>query len=192
MSQHNLEEFEYIKSSPYILMVSSLDPRKAYIQAMHAFERLWDKGQEIHLVIVGRDLGHQGLADQIRRCPYLNTKLFWVAHASDEYLDKLYRGSSAVLFASLAEGFGLAVWEGARYGKPLILRDLPVFKELAGKNAFYFSGTKDEDLASAVEEWLSLYEAGTVPDSSRISIQSWRESTFAMLDELIKNTKRNC
>ena len=61
--------------------------------------------------------------------------------------------------ASEGEGFGLAIVEGARHGKPLILRDIPVFREIAGKHAFYFRGDTPEELAKALREWFSLRAA---------------------------------
>ena len=36
-------------------MVGTLEPRKGYLQALDAFERLWEQGVEVNLVIVGRE-----------------------------------------------------------------------------------------------------------------------------------------
>jgi len=39
-------------------------------------------------------------------------------------------------------------------------RDIPVFREVAGEYAFYFSGNKLEDLADAVKAWFGLVWLG--------------------------------
>lgn len=161
------------------LMVSTVDKRKNYKQALEAFTLLWEKGYDIELNIVGRPgWCCEDTIEMIKNHPMLNKNLFWHSNGiSDEELAKLYSETTAVIFASLAEGFGLAITEGAYFKKPLILRKLPVFKEIAGKNAYYFDGLEPEDLSSAIENWLELYKKGTVPDSSKIQLRTWNECT---------------
>lgn len=70
---------------------------------------------------------------------------------------ELYARSRALIFAS-QEGFGLPLIEAAQKKLPVIIRDIPVFKEIAQEHAWYFSGEAPSDIAKAVEEWLALYE----------------------------------
>ena len=178
---------EAMRSTPSILMVSALHPRKGYAQALAAFEALWREGQEVKLVIVGKDDPHSnGMAQRLREHPEQGRRLVWLDNISDEYLDLVYKACSAVLFASRAEGFGLAVGEGARYGKPLILRDIPVFRELAGEGATYFSGLGPESLAACLQEWLEAFRQGKVRPSTGVTLPTWEESTLNMLEKLIK------
>ncbi len=78
--------------------------------------------------------------------------------------------------ASEAEGFGLPIIEAARYDKPLILRDIPVFREIAGEHAFYFQGMAPEDLGRALSRWLHLETLGKVPLPHGMRLLSWQES----------------
>ena len=111
-------------------------------------------------------------------------RLFWLSGISDEFLDNLYNVSSAVLMPSEAEGFGLAVVEGARHGKPLILRDLPVFREIAGDHATYFCGREPEALSACLEQWMQDYVRGDIPTPEGIRVLSWRESARMLLSDL--------
>lgn len=86
--------------------------------------------------------------------------------------------------ASEGEGFGLAVVEGARHGKPLILRDIPVFREIAEDHAFYFDGFEPESLAISIEMWLQSYTTGTAPSSEGIKCLTWGESAKMLLQAL--------
>ncbi len=86
--------------------------------------------------------------------------------------------------ASEAEGFGLAVVEGARHKKPLILRDLPVFREIAGDSAFYFDGLRPDDLADAVTRWLALDAEGKAPSSDGVERLTWAESARQLIQRL--------
>lgn len=90
---------------------------------------------------------------RIKRHPQLNKKLFWFSNVSDEFLAQLYIHAKCVIVASENEGFGLSVVEGAFYDKPLLLRDIPVFRELVGDDAYYFDGLSGEVLAKNNKEF---------------------------------------
>lgn len=174
-----------MKARPTFLTVSTVEPRKGYGQALAAFERLWARGIEAGFVIVGRQGWNVGdLAERLEMHPQKGRRLFWLRGISDEYLDRLYASAAGVLFPSLAEGFGLAVVEGARHGRPLILRDIPVFREIAGDHATYFTGMRPEDLADCLEQWLRRREEGAVISSEGIAALTWRESANMLLSRL--------
>lgn len=172
---------------PSILMVGTIEPRKGYAQALSAFEKLWAQGTDADLVIVGR----QGwmvdeLATRMRTHPEYGKHLFWFEGADDDTLRKLYGASSALLLASEGEGFGLPLIEAAQHKLPLITRDLPVFREVAGDNAYYFSGTSTDALADAMQEWLDLYAAGCAPSSEGVRWITWTESAQQLLNAVLK------
>lgn len=171
---------------PCFLMVGTIEPRKGHLQAIEAFTQLWAKGHDITLVIVGRE-GWTDLPNGLRRTipetlfrirshPEQNQRLFWHEDVGDEDLAQLYGASSCLLVASRGEGFGLPLIEAAHHHLPIIARDLPVFREIAGDSAYYFSGDGANDLAFAIQHWLSLRKAGTHPDSHSISHVTWRQS----------------
>ncbi len=169
-----------------LLMVSTVEPRKMYDQAVQAFDLLRKRGVNVHLDIVGREGWKvEKTVRLIETSPNYGSSLVWhKGGISDSELDGLYRAADAVVFASKAEGFGLAITEGAWYNKPLIIRDIPVFREIAGDGAFYFSGYEPEDLANAVEDWLALFRAGKAPSSSGIHLTSWQEHGGKLIEIL--------
>ncbi len=103
-------------------------------------------------------------------------RLFWVNGPSDEYLEKIHAASSCLIAASEGEGFGLPLIEAARHGLPIIARDIPVFREVAGEHALYFTGEKPDALAQAVKEWLTLYQKGKHPKSGAMPWMTWAQS----------------
>jgi glycosyltransferase involved in cell wall biosynthesis len=107
--------------------------------------------------------------------------LFWFDEANDAVLLHLYGSASLLLAASRCEGFGLPLIEAARHGLPLLLRDLPVFRETAGASATYFSGDRPEELATAVENWFTTNAAGKTPPSAGIKAVNWSESTQSIM-----------
>ena len=91
-------------------------------------------------------------------------------------LQQVYDASSVLLAASSGEGFGLPLIEAARHGLPILARDLPVFQEVAGDHAMYFSGDAPQDLAASLQHWLELHERGEVVSSAGMNWLSWKES----------------
>ena len=169
------------------LMVGTLEPRKGHAQALGAFDSLWEAGHAVNLVIVGK----QGwlvdrLVDRINSHPRLNVRLYWFQSATDEFLEKLYTSAICLLVPSEGEGFGLPLIEAAYFNLPIIARDLPVFKEIAGESAFYFSGTSPESLALAVEAWSTCFQGGTHPSSAQIPRLTWKQSTQQLLRAILK------
>lgn len=174
---------EPIRMYPSVLMVGTLEPRKGYAQALSAFELLWESGAQANLVIVGKQGWMvESLVEKLRAHPENGKRLFWFEGASDALLLQLYGAASGLLAASEAEGFGLPLVEAAQYKLPIIARDLPVFREVAGDHAFYFSGKAAGDLAEALRNWLEMHAGGRVPTSENMPWLTWDQSAQQLLD----------
>lgn len=194
INAHDLDRVNLIKQNQSFLMVGTLEPRKGHLQAIAAFDKLWAAGNESHLVIVGKE-GWKGLPDEARRTipeivnaiknhPLLNEKLFWFDNASDELLSELYQNADCLLYPSEDEGFGLPLIEASQHNKPLISRDIPVLREVAGEGAFYFKSNRPEALARAIEEWIELFKNNAHPDSAKIRWLSWGQSAENLVKKL--------
>ena len=96
-------------------------------------------------------------------------------------LGKIYSSSTCLIAASYGEGFGLPLIEAAHYEIPIIARNIPEFKEIAGTYAYYFDGLEPENLSITVEEWLKLFEKKQNPLSKDIPRQTWDESAGQLI-----------
>ena len=177
-----------IRRFPAFLMVGTLEPRKGHAQVVAAFELLWAKGVEVNLVIVGK----QGwmvdeLAEHLRTHSRRERNLFWLQGIDDGLLEQLYAASSCLIAASLDEGFGLPLIEAARHKLPILARDIPVFREVAGEHASYFSGFAPQDLVDAIQQWLEGYQTGKTPKSDTMPWLTWAESTRQMLNVILND-----
>ena len=74
----------------------------------------------------------------------------------DEELPGLVAAADAFAFPSLKEGFGLAAMEALAAGVPLVVRDLPVLREVFGPVA-RFAATP-EDLAGQLGQSLAQHD----------------------------------
>ncbi len=168
------------------LMVGTIEPRKGHSQTLHAFKKLWSEGIDINLVIVGKEgwMTHD-LINQLNHDSERGNRLFWFENISDEYLKKIYALSVCLIAASLGEGFGLPLIEAAQLGLPIIARDIPVFKEVAGQHALYFNGKKPDDIANIIKSWLKLYQENAHPKPNGIPWVSWRDSSHELKKQLL-------
>jgi len=71
---------------------------------------------------------------------------------------------------------------------PIIARDIPVFKEVAGEHAFYFDAADAQGLAVSIKQWLALYDKGTHPKADNMPWLTWKESA-RKLAEIVIGTK---
>jgi len=174
------------KKRQTVLMVGTIEPRKCYSQAFSAFDLLWKKGFDVNLVIVGREgWMTDDLVKNMRCHPEYNKRFFWLDNADDSALDKLYREATVLLAASEGEGFGLPIVEAASRDTPVIVRDIPVFREVAGEGGFYFKGESAEHLAERIHEWFSLFALGKTPKPQLVKTVTWQESSQQLYDVLL-------
>ncbi|MDR3569726.1 MAG: glycosyltransferase [Syntrophobacteraceae bacterium] len=175
-----------LASRPTFLMVGTIEPRKGHKQTLGAFEQLWRRGVDVNLVIVGKKGWMvEELAGMLREHRQNGRRLFWLEGISDEYLERVYELSTCLIAASEGEGFGLPLIEAARNELPILARDIPVFREVAGEHASYFSGLDPEALADVVVDWLSLHEAAKAPRSSTMVSLTWKQSTKNLLGVIL-------
>lgn len=167
------------------LMVGTIEPRKGYAQVIGAFEQLLEEGYPFNLVILGK-VGWmmEGLIHQLSTHPSFGNGIFWYESASDEFLRWLYQQCQCLIAASEGEGFGLPLIEAALHDMPLLVRDLPVFREVAGEGAMYFSGSTPEALATSVLDWHRRFRAGEHPDPGSITWQTWNQSARQLLQRM--------
>lgn len=151
-------------SLPFALMVGTLEPRKGHADIIDAFEIFWSKGAQDKLVLVGR-LGWkvEALRDRILAHPQYGTKLLWFNEVEDVELFQIYESCIGVIVASYGEGFGLPLIEALGRDKPVLARDLPVFRMHEGKGVNFFPfDARPTELAQTVEEWLCSVREGRI------------------------------
>ena len=168
----------------FFLKVSTIEPRKGHAQVLKAFESLWQAGEAVNLVFVGRQgWKTRWLCHRIRKHKELGRRLFWFCDISDNELHALYQQCRAVIMASEAEGFGLAIAEALHFGKEVIARDIPIFREVGGQGIHYFRGN-ERAIATVVSEVL---KSPPIKASNTDQIVSWSDS-YTQLVKIIKES----
>jgi glycosyltransferase involved in cell wall biosynthesis len=72
--------------------------------------------------------------------------------ASDEQYEAVMKSATALVSASRDEGFGLPSVEAMALGTPVLLSDIPIFREIGGDAAGYFDPDSVDSFVAAVRE----------------------------------------
>lgn len=189
----NAEEIlEHIRKRITFVCISTIEPRKKQEQILDAMELLWNEGSDLNIVLVGqKGWKIDQLAERIHSHREYNVRLFWLQGVSDEYLSEIYSACTCLIVASINEGFGLPLIEASQHGLPVIARDIPVFREVAGDYAYYFSGDSPHELGNAIKGWLALFSRSEHPTSSNMAWLTWEQSTEKLLDALVHQNYRH-
>ncbi len=161
----------FTKEHRSFLMVGSIEVHTGHTQTLEAFEQLWQEDSKVDLVILGK----QGwmveeFTEKLRSHKELNKRLFWFEDIPEEYLIQIYKDSTCLLVASESERFDLPLVDAACYKLPLVFRETPFYKNIAGEHAFYFNNDDSPNaLVSAIREWLILYESDNHPKPKLIT-----------------------
>lgn len=90
-------------------------------------------------------------------------RLIHRAHPSDAELRSLLRGAIALVSPSLEEGFGLPPLEALANGCPVVLSDIPVYREVYGAWGEFFDPHDEMALADALQAALDGDVKAPVP-----------------------------
>jgi glycosyltransferase involved in cell wall biosynthesis len=69
---------------------------------------------------------------------------------TDAEYAELLSSATALVHASQAEGFGIPLVEAVRFGTPLVVSDIPIFREIGGDAATYFRADDADAAARAI------------------------------------------
>ena len=153
--------------APYVLTVSTLEPRKNLDTLLRAFALLREDKPELLLAVAGTTAPGE-------RAPVAPPGVRLLGYVSDEELAPLYRGASAFAYPSRFEGFGIPVVEALASGTPAVVSAHASLDEAAGPVAFRADPDSPEAFAAALEDALSNGNERREAGLSHASRFTWR------------------
>ena len=149
----NVRKKYNLGDEPYILSVSTIQPRKNYQMLIRAFKDVVDDFPH-RLVLAGgkgwlyeetlNEVEIQGLGDRVQ----------FLGFVEDEDLPALYSDATLFVFPSLYEGFGLPILEAMACGVPAIVSDASSLPEVAGEAALVISPKEQGIWTAAIRDLL--------------------------------------
>ena len=132
---------------PYFVVLGTIEPRKNHALLLDLWEELGPAAPWL-LICGSRGWRNAATFARLDRHP---PRVREVPGLSDSAVAALLDGARALLFPSLAEGFGLPLVEAMARGTPVICSDLAVFREVAGPTATYLDPRDHAAWRAAVE-----------------------------------------
>lgn len=129
-----------LREGPVLLTVGGIEPRKNTIHILEAFRQLHAVRPSAQLLIAGGAsvLDHQAyqaeFSARLDAAGLPRSAIIRAGVIPDADMPSLYRLADALVFASIREGFGLAVLEAMASGVPVIASHIAPFTEYLGDN----------------------------------------------------------
>jgi glycosyltransferase involved in cell wall biosynthesis len=139
----------------FIMAVGHLERRKNYVRLIDAIARLRDQGTVLNLVIVGNDSGERKVIQDRIDSAKLSGNVTFLSGLSDIEVRCAYKLCSLFIFPSSYEGFGIPILEAMAAGCPMVLSDIPVFREITQNKGVYFPHDDADAMAAAIDAVLS-------------------------------------
>lgn len=149
---------ELTHGNPYLLSVSTIQPRKNYSRLIEAFAKIANTQYAIRnmqLVIAGgRGWMFEEVFQTVERLG-LQDRVIFPSFFSDKDLPALYAGATLFVYPSLYEGFGLPVAEAMACGVPIVSSNASSLPEVGGDAVLYFDPRNVDGMAEAMQRALS-------------------------------------
>jgi len=145
-----LEKFKIKK--PYLFYVGLIVPHKNIENLLRAFKIFSEKYSDFNLVLSGRIVREFINPEKIIEELNLEDKVILTGRISDEEKVALINNSSAFVFISTHEGFGLPVLEAQSLGLPVLASNVTALPEIGGDGCLYVDPYNIDDITRGMEE----------------------------------------
>ncbi len=118
------------------VIIGTIEPRKNHITILRAWQELQHRmGANCpKLDIIGaRGWKNQDTFDFLDHSPMMNKLIFEHGPLKDDAMQEYFSKAQAILFPSIAEGFGLPFYEAILAGQNILASDIPAFREAVSK-----------------------------------------------------------
>lgn len=158
---------------PYFVVIGTIEPRKNYGFLLDLWQALpqWLSPDQMPDLLI---LGHRGWAapSLFARLDATPPNVTVLEGLPDDAVFSLLSGAQALLFPSLAEGFGLPPVEAAALGVPVFANALAVLQEILGDYPVYLPVTDSYSWLETIRKSVQAGERQADPKKQR-QVPSW-------------------
>jgi glycosyltransferase involved in cell wall biosynthesis len=154
-----------VETFDYLLVVSTIEPRKNHLTLLSAWEKLRvERFPKLKMLIVG-SLGwhHKQIVRKFQ--PWLERgEAFLLEDVLAAELRVLYSHARATVCPSLGEGFDFSGVEAMKCGSPVVASDIPVHREVYADAAELFNPYSVDSLSQAIQSVIDPVHNGRRED----------------------------
>jgi glycosyltransferase involved in cell wall biosynthesis/GT2 family glycosyltransferase len=147
-------------TTPYVLAVGTIEPRKNLRRLVRAFELLREEAaaRDVTLVLAGPSGWDPGFRDILLQSD-VASRVRFTGFVPLDHLPSLYHFASAVIYPSVYEGFGLPVLEAMCSSAIVLTSRISSLPEVLGPDGILFDPYDSTDIARALLGALTMTPA---------------------------------
>ena len=133
----------------YLLMVGATDAHKNADELLR-MHRYW--APRFSVKIMAAPGNHRSFLESMATQLGIAHRVEFLSNVPPAALEALYAHCTALVYPSKMEGFGLPPLEAMAHGKPVIVTDIPIFREIYGDLPIFVNLTHEESWAAAFNQ----------------------------------------
>ncbi len=165
---------------PYLLFVSTIEPRKNLVRLIRAFKNLKENKKIPHQLVLAGGPGWRneeiyGEAGPLKA----KGELIFTGFVSEKEKTTLYQHADALVYPSLYEGFGIPPLEAMHWGCPVVAANTASIPEVVGDAAFLVDPLDEDSIVEGIRKVLTdkeLSESLRKKGFEREKLFSWDRS----------------
>ncbi|MFY9228225.1 MAG: glycosyltransferase family 1 protein [Candidatus Microsaccharimonas sp.] len=178
-----------IPTKNYLFFISTIEPRKNIPILVDAYTRLPRTIQAKYSLVISGGMGWKSeeTTAVLKKAHEEGLNVIHTGYIDEQDKSALYQQSSAFVFPSIYEGFGMPILEAAASKTPIITADIPVLREAAGDGALYFNPNDSSSLVLAIQKILGdkvLRRDLTTKASKHLKTFSWSDNAEKIIDKI--------
>ncbi len=178
--KENLNKYQEKKIGKYFLYVGNVKPHKGIDVLIDAFKKL--NNPEYDLIIVGKK---DSFKTSLNNFDENNAHIKFTGFVSDEELYSYMNNARALIQPSRYEGFGIPPLEALYLKTPVILSNIPVFKELFSTfPVSFFENENSEDLCLKIKDIIEKNKYNYVEKSELDGIFNYETNIKILINSI--------
>ena len=180
-----------IGKNPYLLFVSTIQPRKNIPNMIRAFSQFISENKNMKntlLLIAGKKGWDYEKSLEAPQKYGIEKNVKFLGRVPEEDLPVLYSGAKGYINVSFEEGFGLPLLESMACGIPSVVSNIPAHKEVGDYLPIYVDPNNIENIKDGIFEIMtrSFDKKEFIERSKNFSWKNTAEKTLEVLEKTLK------
>lgn len=180
-----------IGKNPYLLFVSTIQPRKNIPNMIRAFSQFINENKNMKntlLLIAGKKGWNYEKSLEAPQKYGIEKNVKFLGRVPEEDLPILYSGAKGYINISFEEGFGLPLLESMACGVPSVVSNIPAHKEVGDYLPIYVDPNNIENIKDGIFEIMTRYfdKKDFIERSKNFSWKNTAEKTLEVLEKTLK------
>lgn len=181
-----------LPTEKYILFVGNLEPRKDLPTLIAAYRKLpIELRKQYSLVLVGgKGWRSEKTEVAIKDAIEAGEHVIRPGYIPQPEMPSFYQQASLVCLPSIYEGFGMQITEALASNTPMLVSDIPVFREVGGKSARYANVGDVDDFSNKILQVLKSpksKQVNTEAYNRQLAKISWQRNVEKLLNTFTKS-----